>query len=97
MGRNGGKEHHTHTPARIANNNTDVAIPIKIKTNIAKSEDTTKAARKEEIARRAYITKEDYEKRGHTAGCKGCRAAHANLERKSHSEQCKRRMLEELA
>ena len=46
--------------------------------------------------RRCRIRKEDLEKFGYTAGCPGCRAANRGTTAVNHSEECRKRLAEEL-
>ena len=46
--------------------------------------------------RRFRIRKEDLEKFGYTAGCPGCRAANRGTTAANHSEECRKRLAEEL-
>jgi hypothetical protein len=52
--------------------------------------------RDEYIPRRFRIQKGDLQKFGFTAGCPGCRAANRGLPATGHSEECRRRIQEEL-
>ena len=55
--------------------------------------------REQEEARpkRVYIKKEDIVEHGATAGCPGCRAARLGQTAQGHTEECRRRMTEEMA
>ena len=50
----------------------------------------------EYVPRRFRIQKSDLQKFGYTAGCPGCRAANRGLTAMGHSEECRRRIQEEL-
>ncbi len=52
--------------------------------------------RRDFVPRRLRIKKEDLEKFGFTTGCPGCRAATRISTAVAHSEQCRKRILEEL-
>ena len=47
--------------------------------------------------KRVYIKKEDVVEHGATAGCPGCRAARLGQTAQGHTEECRRRITEEMA
>ena len=75
-------------------------IELKSKVNLpADSEEITRGAVGEEqeyAPRRLRITRQDVEKFGYTVSCPGCRAVNRGLPAQSHSEDCRKRIIEEI-
>ncbi len=69
----------------------------KVRLPVERAEFTETVQGKNDIARRRFrIRKEDLEKFGYTAGCPGCRAATRGTTAVSQSEECRKRLAEEL-
>ena len=69
----------------------------KVRPPVERAEFTETVKGKSDFARRRFrIRKEDWEKFGYTASCPGCRAANRGTTAANHSEECRKRLSEEL-
>ncbi len=69
----------------------------KVRLQVDPSEITGAVRGKDEFIRRRFrIKKDDLEKYGYTAGCPGCRAANRGTAAANHTEECRKRIGEEL-
>ncbi len=75
-------------------------IEIKSSVNLPKDESEIKkteiGVEKEIVRRRLKLTKEDVREFGMTAGCRGCAAVNRGGQAVNHSEDCRKRIKEEL-
>ena len=81
------------TPGKPTPGSSDIRIPVRVRVPeipIAKEERTT-------IPRGVRTEKKDFERHGYTEGCEGCVRMQMGGERRSHTQQCRDRMLKAMS